>query len=80
MYLIEARRILRVPSTLMKAEIPWDHNAVVQHRQLSTVTMTSPVTVDEALRGRNTGWFADKGIIKVNAILILTLVSGYANG
>jgi hypothetical protein len=42
--------------------------------------MAAPVTVDDALRGRNIGWFADKGIIKINAILALTLISSYANG
>lgn len=42
--------------------------------------MSSPVTVDDALKGRNTGFFADKGIIKVNAILMLSLISSYANG
>ncbi|KAH8672878.1 hypothetical protein BGZ60DRAFT_504807 [Tricladium varicosporioides] len=42
--------------------------------------MNAPVTVDGALAGRNIGWFADKGIMKVNAILLLSLVSSYANG
>lgn len=42
--------------------------------------MSSPNTVDGALVGRNTGFFADKGIIKINAILMLALVSSYANG
>lgn len=32
-------------------------------------------TVDGALAGSNTGFFADKGIIKINAILMLALVS-----
>ncbi|KAH8657899.1 general substrate transporter [Xylariales sp. PMI_506] len=42
--------------------------------------MSAPVTVDDALVGRKIGWFADKGIIKINAILLLALISSYANG
>lgn len=41
---------------------------------------THPATVDGALAGRNTGFFADKGIMKVNGILFLVLISSYANG
>jgi hypothetical protein len=39
-----------------------------------------PVTVDGALVGRKRGYFADKGVMKVNAILLLTILSGFANG
>ncbi|KAH8884111.1 putative sugar transporter [Thozetella sp. PMI_491] len=42
--------------------------------------MSAPVTVNDALKGRRTTWFANKGIIKLNAILVLSIVSGYANG
>lgn len=41
---------------------------------------TAPVTVEAALVGRNTGWFADRGIIKINLILVLSLISSYATG
>lgn len=36
--------------------------------------------MDQALMGRKTGWFADRGIISVNLILILSLISSYATG
>ena len=39
-----------------------------------------PVTMDAALSGRKTGWFADRGIISVNLILLLSLISSYATG
>lgn len=42
--------------------------------------MYSPNTINGALAGRNTSFFADKCIIKINAILMLALVSSYANG
>ncbi|PMD59559.1 general substrate transporter [Hyaloscypha bicolor E] len=41
---------------------------------------SAPVDVDGALAGRKAGWFNDKGIMKVNLILFLTILSGYANG
>ena len=41
---------------------------------------SAPVDVDGALVGRKAGWFNDKGIMKVNLILFLTILSGYANG
>ncbi|RDW78372.1 general substrate transporter-4 [Coleophoma crateriformis] len=41
---------------------------------------TAAVTMDAALAGRNTGWFADRGIIKVNLILCISLISSYATG
>lgn len=42
--------------------------------------MAAPVTVDDALKHRKTGWFANKGIIKLNCMLLLSLVSSYCNG
>ena len=42
--------------------------------------MNPPVNIDSALEGRKIGFFADKGIIKINCILMLTLISSYANG
>lgn len=39
-----------------------------------------PVTMDGALAGRNTGWFADRGIITINLILVLSQISSYATG
>jgi hypothetical protein len=44
------------------------------------MVMSSPVDVDGALQGRNIGRFNDKGIMKVNAILLLSLICSYANG
>jgi len=38
------------------------------------------VTMDAALAGRKAGWFADRGIITVNVILLLSLISSYATG
>jgi hypothetical protein len=36
--------------------------------------------VDNVLTGRKNGYFANGGIIKLNLILILSLVSSYATG
>lgn len=38
------------------------------------------LTMADVLASRNTGWFASTGIIKLNAILCLSLVSSYATG
>jgi hypothetical protein len=38
------------------------------------------VTMDQALLGRKTGYFADKGIITVNCVLLLSQISSYATG
>ncbi|KAK8119827.1 uncharacterized protein PG998_004453 [Apiospora kogelbergensis] len=42
-----------------------------------------PVTVDAAVKGQKTGifdWFSNAGIVKLNAILLLSLISSYATG
>lgn len=39
-----------------------------------------PVTMDAALAGRKTGWFADRGIITINLILVISQISSYATG
>ncbi|KAL5115647.1 hypothetical protein ACEQ8H_006446 [Pleosporales sp. CAS-2024a] len=44
---------------------------------MSTV---APTTMDQALVGRKTGWFADRGIITINLILVLSQISSYATG
>jgi hypothetical protein len=36
--------------------------------------------MDQALMGRRTGWFADRGIITINLLLILCQISSYATG
>ncbi|KAL3423087.1 hypothetical protein PVAG01_04834 [Phlyctema vagabunda] len=41
---------------------------------------SAPVTMDAALAGRKTGWLADRGIIRVNCILAISLLSSYATG
>lgn len=43
-------------------------------------TTLAPITVDGALVGRKIAFFTEKGIMKVNDILCLTLISSYANG
>ncbi|KAI8943343.1 hypothetical protein NX059_001360 [Plenodomus lindquistii] len=40
----------------------------------------APVTMEQALAGRRTGWFADRGIITVNLLLVLCQISSYATG
>ncbi|KAK8081037.1 hypothetical protein PG997_008855 [Apiospora hydei] len=42
-----------------------------------------PVTVDAAVKGQKTGvfaWLSNAGILKLNAILLLSLISSYATG
>ncbi|KAK8043087.1 hypothetical protein PG994_013570 [Apiospora phragmitis] len=42
-----------------------------------------PVTVDAAVKGQKTGvfaWFSNAGILKLNGILLLSLISSYATG
>ncbi|RAO73892.1 uncharacterized protein BHQ10_009904 [Talaromyces amestolkiae] len=41
---------------------------------------STALTMADVLASRNTGWFANTGIIKLNAILCLSLVSSYATG
>ncbi|KAF2004257.1 hypothetical protein P154DRAFT_427023 [Amniculicola lignicola CBS 123094] len=43
-------------------------------------SVTAPATMDQALMGRNTGWFADRGIITINLLLVLCQISSYATG
>lgn len=43
-------------------------------------SVVAPVTMDAALFGRKTGYFADRGIFTLNAILVLSLISSYATG
>jgi hypothetical protein len=40
----------------------------------------APTTMDQALMGRKTGWYADRGIITINLLLVLCQVSSYATG
>ncbi|CAI6338710.1 unnamed protein product [Periconia digitata] len=42
--------------------------------------MSAPITMDQALVGRKTGWFADRGIITINLLLVLCQISSYATG
>jgi hypothetical protein len=44
------------------------------------MSTTAPTTMDQALMGRKTGWFADRGIITINLLLVLCQISSYATG
>ncbi|CZT49535.1 related to hexose transporter protein [Rhynchosporium secalis] len=42
--------------------------------------MASPGMLDAALSGRKTGYFANSGMINLNLVLVLSLISSYATG
>ncbi|TVY80424.1 Lactose permease [Lachnellula suecica] len=44
------------------------------------MSSSTPVAMDAVLAGRNTGYFANRGIITLNLILIIPLLSSYATG
>ena len=44
------------------------------------MSSNAPITMDQALMGRKTGWFADRGIVSINLILVLCQISSYATG
>jgi len=44
------------------------------------MSTTAPVAMDAVLAGRNTGYFANKGIVTLNLILTIPLISSYATG